>query len=64
MIDRPWLTVKEAAIYANVSTDTVYTACELAELRHSKVGGRRAIRIKAEWIDWWLERHATAPISA
>ncbi len=55
--EKPWLTVQEAAARAVVSTDTIYTACERAELRHAKVGGRRAIRIKASWVDQWLEQH-------
>ena len=59
---RPWLTVKEAAQYASLSTDTIYTACERGELRHARVGGRRTIRLRPEWIDQWLERHARAPI--
>ena len=58
MIEKFWLTVQDAASYAAVSTDTIYTACERAELMHAKVGGRKAIRIKAAWIDGWLERHA------
>ena len=53
----PWLTVKEAADYASLSTDTIYTACEGAELRHARVSGRRTIRLRTEWIDAWLERH-------
>ena len=48
---KTWLNVTEAA-------DRIYTACERGELRHARVGGRRSIRLKAEWIDAWLERHA------
>lgn len=55
---RTWLNVSEAAEYAGVSRDTIYTACELSELRHARIGGRRAIRLKAEWIDAWLEQYA------
>jgi excisionase family DNA binding protein len=55
---KAWLTVAEAAQYAGVSRDTIYTACERREIRHARVGGRRAIRLKPEWIDAWLERHA------
>ena len=55
---KTWLTVAEGAEYAGISRDTVYTACERRELRHVRIGGRRAIRLKPEWIDGWLERHA------
>lgn len=55
---KTWLTVSEGAEYAGVSRDTIYTACERRELHHSRIGGRRSIRLKPEWIDAWLERHA------
>ena len=54
---KTWFTVSEGAEYAGVSRDTIYTACERRELRHVRIGGRRSIRIKPEWIDSWLERH-------
>ena len=57
---RIWMNVAEGAEYAGVSRDTIYTACERGELRHARIGGRRAIRMKAEWIDAWLERHVRA----
>lgn len=53
-----WLTVAEGAEYAGVSRDTIYTACERGELHHARSSGRRSIRLKAQWIDEWLERHA------
>ena len=54
---KPWLTVAEAAQYVGLSRDTIYTACERHEIRQVRVGGRRAIRLRPEWIDAWLERH-------
>lgn len=57
---KTWFTVSEGAEYAGVSRDTIYTACERRELRHVRIGGRRSIRIKPEWIDTWLERHTRA----
>ena len=56
---KPWLNVSEAAEYAGVSRDTIYTACERHELRSARVSGRRAIRIRPHWIDNWLEQHST-----
>jgi excisionase family DNA binding protein len=55
---KTWLTVAEGAEYAGVNRDTIYTACERRELNHARVGGRRAIWLKAVWIDNWLERLA------
>jgi excisionase family DNA binding protein len=55
---KTWMTAAEGAEYAGVSRDTIYTACERREIRHARVGGRRAIRMKPEWIDEWLERHS------
>ena len=55
---KTWLTVAEGAEYSGVSRDTIYTACERREVRHARIAGRRSIRLKREWIDAWLERHA------
>jgi len=60
------MTVAEAAEYASISPDTVYAACEGHELMHTRIAGRRSIRLKAEWIDAWLERYSirdAAPMS-
>lgn len=56
-----WLNVPQGAEYAGLSRDTIYTACERGELRHARVGGRRAIRLRREWIDAWIEQHARGP---
>jgi len=58
---KAWFTVAEAAQYAGVSRDTIYTACERREIRQARVSGRRAIRLKPEWVDAWLERHVLDP---
>jgi excisionase family DNA binding protein len=49
---KTWLNVAEAAEYAGVSRDTIYTACEGREIHHAR-GGRRSSRLKPEWIDGW-----------
>jgi excisionase family DNA binding protein len=54
-----WMNVHAAAAHAGVSRDTIYTACAKQELRHVKVGGRKALRFRTEWIDRWLEQHAS-----
>lgn len=59
-----WLTVKEAADHAGLSSDTLYTAVERGEVKHTRVGGRRTIRLKAEWVDDWLERFTREPVGA
>ncbi len=64
---RAWLNVGEAAEYAGVCKDTIYTACERNELRHVRIGGWRCIRMKAAWLDEWFERntrHAPSTASA
>jgi len=54
---RAWLNVGEAAEYAGVCKDTIYTACERSELRHVRIGGRRCIRVRPAWLDEWYERN-------
>lgn len=53
-----WLNVAESAEYAGVCPDLIYDACAARKIHHIRVSGRRAIRLKREWIDAWLERHA------
>jgi excisionase family DNA binding protein len=62
MSTKPWLTVADGAAHAGLSRDTIYTACERGELRHVRVGGRRTIRLRVDWIDEWLERHVQGNI--
>ncbi len=60
---KAWLRVAEAAEYTGLSRDTIYTACERGELRHGRIGGRRKIVMRPQWIDAWLERHAPEVLS-
>jgi excisionase family DNA binding protein len=58
-----WLTVDEAAARARVSEWTIYQACVRGELRHIRIGGRRAIRLTREALDEWLLRFERAPLA-
>jgi excisionase family DNA binding protein len=57
----PWLVVREAADRAKVSVKCVYRAVEAQQLRAARVGGRRSLRFRPEWVDSWLEG-TTKPI--
>jgi excisionase family DNA binding protein len=49
-----WLTVEEEAELAKLSDWTIYRACELGELRHARIWGRRSIRISRGALDQWM----------
>lgn len=56
----PWIDVPEGARHAgNVSPKSIYRACRAGQLRHARIGGRRQIRLRREWIDQWLEATST-----
>ena len=56
----PWLTVREAADRARVGVKTVYREVRAKRLRAARVGGRRELRLRAEWVDEWLIKASTA----
>jgi excisionase family DNA binding protein len=49
-----WWTRREAAAYAHVSEATIGREVRTGRLRHARVGGRRALRFRREWLDDWL----------
>ena len=51
-----WWGVREAAGHARVSIWTIYEAAADNELRHVRVGGKRTIRTRREWVDGWLRK--------
>ena len=53
-----WLTVREAAYRARCSEGTIRREVRAERLRVVKVGGRRSLRFRSEWIDAWLEAGA------
>jgi excisionase family DNA binding protein len=55
-----WLTVQEAARRARCGIKIVYREVVAGRLRAVRVGGRRSLRFRAEWIDEWLEAGGSA----
>lgn len=58
-----WITLEQAARRARVSTATLRREIARGRLRHARVGGRKAIRLRPGWVDAWLEA-AAAPVEA
>ena len=50
-----WLTVKQAAARAQVASWTIYHEVRAGRLRAARIGGRRELRFREEYIDAWLE---------
>jgi len=55
----PWRTVREAAARAQTGTQLIYREVKAGRLRAARVGGRRELRFRDEWIDAWLESTTT-----
>jgi excisionase family DNA binding protein len=55
-IPSPWLTVTEAAQRARCGVKTVYREVRVGRLRAARVGGRRELRLRHEWVDAWLDQ--------
>jgi len=53
-----WLTVPEAAARAQCGDKIIYRAVTSGRLRAARIGGRRELRIRPEWVDAWLEASA------
>jgi excisionase family DNA binding protein len=54
-----WFTPKEAAQRARCGVKTIYKEVKAGRLRAARVGGRRELRMKPEWVDAWLESTTT-----
>jgi len=57
MTTSPWLRIGEATQYAKCGRKLLYRAVAAGRLRAARVGGRREIRTRREWLDEWL--HST-----
>ena len=55
-VPSPWLTVAEAAQRARCGVKTVYREVRAGRLRAARIGGRRELRLRPEWVDTWLEQ--------
>ncbi len=56
--DAQWLDAQAAATLIGVSKGYIYDACQTGGLRHTRLGGKRNLRIKSEWLDEWMQRNA------
>jgi excisionase family DNA binding protein len=54
----PWLRIREASVYANVGRKLLYAAVRSGRLRAARLGGRREIRVRKEWIDSYVEEQS------
>jgi excisionase family DNA binding protein len=54
-----WLTCRLAAARAAVSEATIKREVRRGRIRHARVGGRRSLRFRPEWIDQWLEESSS-----
>ena len=50
-----WLTIKQAAERLQCSTGVIYRMIRAGQLAATRIGGRRALRIRSEWLDAALE---------
>jgi excisionase family DNA binding protein len=57
--DNVWLTLRRAAARAAVSEATIRREVSRHRIRFARVGGRRCLRFRAEWIDAWLDSSTT-----
>ena len=51
----PWRTAEEAATRARAGVKLIYREVKAGRLRAARVGGRRDLRFRDEWIDEFLE---------
>jgi excisionase family DNA binding protein len=61
IVNDPWLRLAEGAARLQVHEATLRRAIKRGQLRAARVGGRKSIRLRASWLDAWLES-STTPI--
>jgi len=55
----PWLTADEAAARMKCGVKLIYSMVKAGRLRAATIGGRRSLRLRAEWCDDALEAMST-----
>jgi excisionase family DNA binding protein len=63
-VTSPWLTVAEAAQRARCGVKTVYREVRAGRLRAARIGGRRELRLRPEWVDTWLDQTSAIAIAS
>jgi excisionase family DNA binding protein len=53
-----WWTLNQAAEHAQVNPATLYREIKAGRIQATRVGGRRSIRLRPEWVDRWLDAAA------
>jgi excisionase family DNA binding protein len=53
--DSPWWRVRDAARHARCGPKIIYRAVASGQLRAVRLGGRRELRLRPDWVDSWLE---------
>jgi excisionase family DNA binding protein len=56
--DIEWLTPQAAAKLIGVRAEFVYATCRTRGLRHTRLGGKRHIRIHRDWLREWMNQHS------
>lgn len=60
-VSSPWLDAGQGARYARVSRKLLYRAVRSGRLKAARVGGKRQVRLRREWLDAFIEGHAAGP---
>ena len=55
----PWLKVRDAAARARCGVKVIYREVNAGRLRAARIGGRRELRVREDWLDQWLTGSVT-----
>jgi excisionase family DNA binding protein len=60
LMNGTWLTAQQAAQHIGAGVALIYDACATKGLRHVRLGGKRNIRLRQEWLDVWMAEFEVA----